>query len=61
MVMVQGGDEEFAIVLGVQVEEVPDLEGECFIWDPDTRTATICASLCHSRRERGFKSVLEKL
>jgi hypothetical protein len=61
MVMLQGGDEEFAIALGVQVEEVGDMDGECFLWDPDTQTATVCASLCRSRRELGFKSLLETL
>lgn len=53
--------EEFAVALGVKVVMVPDLEGECAIYDPDRDVMEVCAQLCWRRRAQAFDELLPVL
>lgn len=53
--------EEFATALGVSVVMVPDLDGECAVYDHDRGVMEVCRSLCWRQRGEAFEALLPLL
>ena len=51
----------FIQALGVQIVEVPDLDGQCALWDESQQVMEVCANLCPARRARVERDLLGRL